>query len=228
MSERRQFLPLPREILGDNAVWVVLYVLGVVVAFVLSFLARHYPYFPGDIAISHLVQSIDSRPFAALMWGVSEIGTTPLGLAIALVCALALLLTNRRLEGIFTFLTLSGDVLTVLIKSLVHRPRPGPDLVNVIWGDAENGFPSGHAVHFVVFYGFLFFLAQTQMRPSRLRTAVLVVLGLLIALVGISRVYLGAHWPSDVIAGYLIGALWLVVLIRVYTLVKQRRSSLST
>lgn len=204
-----------------NRTLVVLYCLALIITVVLSFLASQHPYFPGDIAIARLVQSIEFRPFDALMWGLSEIGTQGLGPAITVISAGFLLAVHRRLESIFTLLTLSGYALNLIVKTAVDRPRPSADLVIVRWAGGESGFPSGHVMHFVAFYGFLFFLAWTEMKPSHLRTVTLIVLGLPIALIGVSRVYLGAHWPSDAIGAYIIGTLWLTLLIAIYTAVKE-------
>ena len=65
-------------------------------------------------------------------------------------------------------------------------------------------------------YGFLFYLVYTLMRPSPLRSALLTLLGALIGLVGLSRVYLGAHWASDVFGGYCLGFFWLALTIYFY------------
>jgi undecaprenyl-diphosphatase len=65
-------------------------------------------------------------------------------------------------------------------------------------------------------YGFLFYLVYTLMRSSPLRSALLTLLGALIGLVGLSRVYLGAHWASDVFGGYCLGFFWLALTIYFY------------
>jgi undecaprenyl-diphosphatase len=77
-------------------------------------------------------------------------------------------------------------------------------------------------MYYVGFFGFLWFLAYTLLKRSWLRTLILIVLGLLIALVGVSRVYLGQHWPSDVLGAYLLGSLCLVVAILFYRWGKTR------
>ena len=80
--------------------------------------------------------------------------------------------------------------------SRVGRPRPSQDLVRVVNELSETSFPSGHVVHYVTFYGFLFYIFFTHLRPGRWRALVLDVLALLVLLIGPSRVYMGAHWPS--------------------------------
>jgi len=72
-------------------------------------------------------------------------------------------------------------------------------------------------------YGFLFYLVYTLMRPSVFRSALLAVFGALISLVGLSRVYLGAHWTSDVLGGYCLGLVWLLLMVHLYLRLKSWR-----
>src|SRR5262249_9914440 len=81
---------------------------------------------------------------------------------------------------------------------------------------------SGHVLLFTVFFGFLLFLIYTLEVRSWFRATALWLLGALILLVGLSRVYLGHHWPSDVIGAYLLGSLWLTVVIYLYRKGKRR------
>jgi undecaprenyl-diphosphatase len=82
--------------------------------------------------------------------------------------------------------------------------------VEVLRELAGFGFPSGHVVFYTGFFGFLWFLSYTLLKRSRRRTVLLWSLAALVALVGPSRIYLGAHWASDVIGGYLLGSLALL------------------
>lgn len=216
MSESNGFLSLIRKLPVENQAVNVLYCLGLVLATVLSFAASQYPYFPGDLAVSRLVQSLDSNVFYALMWGISALGTVWVVITLRIICALLFTTFRRPLLTIFVLLTLSAEALSIVLKELVHRPRPGPDLVRISWVNGDSGFPSGHVMSFMGIYGFLFFLAWTQMPKSPIRVAALLILGSFISLVGLSRVYLGSHWPSDVLGGYVIGGLWLLAFVRVY------------
>jgi membrane-associated phospholipid phosphatase len=200
----------------------IAYVSGLALGLALSIAASRFTYFPVDLIIERNVQSFDFKPFDTLMWGVSDLGTRWPLVAIPTVCAIVLALRGRRLLGLFFLFTISSEALDVFIKVLVQRPRPDHSLVRVVWPDGQFAFPSGHAMNFVVFYGFVFYLAWTQMRPSFWRTASLIALAVLVVLVGISRVYLGAHWPSDILGGYLFGGVWLMTLIRAYLVAQEQ------
>jgi undecaprenyl-diphosphatase len=78
-------------------------------------------------------------------------------------------------------------------------------------------------VFFVEFFGLLLFYAYVLLKRGPLRHASILICALLIALVGVSRVYLGAHWPSDVVGAYLAGGIWLMLLIEVYRRIQNKR-----
>jgi undecaprenyl-diphosphatase len=120
------------------------------------------------------------------------------------------------------FATLLPPIVNVIIKEYIRRPRPTIDLVNVLNILDSYSFPSGHVMFYVGFYGFLWFLVYTLLKRSWRRTALLVFLGIFIALVGMSRIYLGQHWASDVLGAYLLGSLTLVVILGFYRWGKKR------
>ena len=75
---------------------------------------------------------------------------------------------------------------------------------------------------FTAFFGFMMFLAYTLLKHSWWRTLLLVLLGAMVALIGLSRIYVGQHWASDVLAAYLLGSVWLAMSIFVYRWGKPR------
>jgi membrane-associated phospholipid phosphatase len=115
-----------------------------------------------------------------------------------------------------------SEALDLGVKALVDRPRPSADLVHVVNQLKDYSFPSGHVMWFTTFGGFLLFLLFTLIKPSWWRTLLLVVLGGMVALIGLSRIYEGQHWASDVIAAYLLGSIWLSLTIVIYRRGKPR------
>ena len=108
------------------------------------------------------------------------------------------------------------------LKSLIDRPRPSADLVNVINQLKDYSFPSGHVLFFTTFFGFLLFLAYTLLKPSWWRMVLLVMLVGMVALIGPSRIYEGQHWASDVVGAYLLGSVWLALSVLIYRWGKPR------
>ncbi|MBI2918265.1 MAG: phosphatase PAP2 family protein [Chloroflexi bacterium] len=183
--------------------------LGLVAVVALAaYLASVYPVFPGDRALARWVSGLDGESLRQSMSAVSALGDwwpvaiPPLGAAGWLLGA------RRWRDALFLPLTLAPLGLNRWLKLLVDRPRPD------MWAGADSGsFPSSHAVHALAFYGFLFYLATARVQRLWPRRALQALLGLLIVATGISRVYLDAHWPSDVLGGYLVGAALLVPLV---------------
>lgn len=126
----------------------------------------------------------------------------------------------------FIFPLQTGMVLLVAgglnrwLKALINRPRPDADRLMEAHG---LSFPSGHAMSSIAFYGFLIYLTW-RLTPKNpvLRWVLTLVLVLLILAIGLSRVYLGVHYPSDVVAGYLAGAACLAVFISIFSYVRYR------
>jgi undecaprenyl-diphosphatase len=122
-----------------------------------------------------------------------------------------------RKEALFCALDgLASLLINNILKLIIARPRPSADLVDVITQVTGYSFPSGHVMFYVSFFGFLFYLSYTLLKPSWKRSLLLLLFGGLIVLVGPSRIYLGNHWASDVFAAYLVGSLILFGVIALY------------
>jgi Membrane-associated phospholipid phosphatase len=190
---------------------------------VLTFMVKTTPSFPIDLEIERALQSINSPIFAGLMYLISWPGFSPQSFILSVLIVLAIYLLGLRWEAITAVIAaLLPPLVNVLVKDWIRRPRPTIDLVNVFGILNSYSFPSGHVMFYVGFFGFLWFLVYTLLKRSWRRTLLLIFLGSLIALVGISRIYLGQHWPSDVLGAYLLGGLTLVGILQFYRWGKKR------
>lgn len=183
----------------------------------LCFLAHQLPYFPGDIGISLWLQGIDLPFLNPIMQAVSYISSSiPKIITVALVAG-GLWVSGRKLEPIFiASLTSSAALLNWLLKLLISRPRPEIELIQIMVQSNGFSFPSGHVTSAVVFYSFLFYLAPRLVKQPVATGALRSLLILLILLTGASRVYLGAHWPSDILGSFLLSGLLLAPTIVLY------------
>jgi membrane-associated phospholipid phosphatase len=128
---------------------------------------------------------------------------------VAVVLALVLALRGLRSDALLVSATTLGAlVLGPLLKIAIERPRPREDHLVVVNSFA---YPSGHSLTSMAVMGVLAALALRHLTAHPARVAVIATGAVLIAAVGASRVYLGVHWPTDVLAGWLVGAMWLVV-----------------
>lgn len=115
-------------------------------------------------------------------------------------------------------IAISSVLLMFFLKFLFSRPRPLPPLL-----DAARGmsFPSGHALNSVTFYGLIAYMVWNTKVSKRSKVLIIAFLMLLVLMIGISRIYLRVHYASDVIAGYCMGALWLIMCILILRNIEQ-------
>lgn len=150
---------------------------------------------------------IGPRWLAHLMTDITSLGGTSV-LTLITVVALGYLLIERKYHAA-TFLLmvmLGGMLLNTTLKIGFDRPRP--DLLAHVARPESGSFPSGHALMSAVAYLTLGVLLGRVQTRRRLKVYFLAVAVVLTGLIGMSRVYLGVHWPTDVLAGWCVGAAW--------------------
>jgi undecaprenyl-diphosphatase len=183
---------------------------------VLAVLAGTFPFFNVDLAFTNWLQSFSG--LRGLMWFVSLAGNGFTPHIITAITVLIFLILRFRHEAFWLLFSagLSSGI-NALLKRLIARPRPSDDDVAILQQPGGLSFPSGHVTFYVCYFGFLFFLVYRYMpRTSPLRIPLLILLMLPIALVGLSRIYLGAHWLSDTVGAYLWSSVWLALSISLY------------
>jgi undecaprenyl-diphosphatase len=193
------------------------YVSAVVLFGVLGYLAHQFAYFPGDVAISQWLQQSIPSNMGPIMQIISDLGSTGAAALIVAAVAASLWLSGRRRESIFVAgLTSAAAILNWVLKWVIIRPRPDGNLIQLIGTDTGFSFPSGHVTHAFVFYGFLFYLApRLVITPARC-VVLRVGLALLILLTIVSRLYLGVHWPSDVLGSLVLGSVLVALAVAWY------------
>jgi membrane-associated phospholipid phosphatase len=202
------------------------YAAGLAAYSVLALFAYRYAYFDWDYSTARAVQSWGER--GSVWFGFMEAaswfgnGWTPHALTAA---TMFLFFARRRFsEGSGILLSAGGGaVVNKLFKVLVNRPRPSADLVGFAYEGTGESFPSGHVTFYVGYFGFLFFVAFALLpRDTWRRRVALFLMALPVLLVGLSRVTLRAHWPSDVAGAYLLCGIWLAFSLETYRRWKKR------
>src|SRR3989441_3144931 len=209
-----------RRAVSRGTIFLAFYLWFLLGAIMISLLARFTQFFPGDRTITRNLQKQRNPLIRRIMLAISELGFPKLSVPLTISMAGIFWALRFRLEAIFILLTSSSNILNWTVKRLIKRPRPTEELVTVTRVINEPSFPSGHVMHYINFFGLLDYLLATNWRSGRLRNILIAVCSSLIALIGPSRVYLGAHWPSDVMAGYIYGGLWFGGLIAIYLRIK--------
>ena len=131
---------------------------------------------------------------------------------IVLVVILFVIIVRNRHALFLVVSSIDCFLLTIIFKHLIGRSRP-TELKLIEQGGYS--FPSGHTMFAVCVYGYLFYLAITKIKNKILRYTVSILLLLVILSIGVSRIYVGVHFASDVLAGYLLGVCYLLLLIEV-------------
>jgi undecaprenyl-diphosphatase len=191
---------------------------------VLAVFAYFDAYFDWDLAAARTLQSSRLPGLYTLMIGVSLFGNGITPWILTTITAILFLIRGRRSEMAGLILSAGGGALVNRVfKMAIGRPRPVSDLVRVSVFPSAESFPSGHVTFYVCYFGFLFFVAYALLpRGSAVRRLALAAAVLPAALVGLSRVYLGAHWPSDTLGAYLLSGLWLAFSLEMYRRWKER------
>lgn len=179
-------------------------------------------YLAQDNALMDWVTGWDFPGLSALFGSVSLLTGAKAGLIYGPLGITFLLLLGKTREAIvFAVVGLTIAVIATLgdytLGQLVGRGRP------LAAAEEFAAFPSGHVFGSTVFFGFLAFLAVYFRVKRKLLLPMLVLMGLLVLLVGPARIYEGAHWPSDVAAGYLLGGIWLLIVIPAFIYLRNNK-----
>lgn len=193
----------------------IIYVEGILsLGFILlTVLVLIFPISLVDKEFSEEIQEHRYPVLDTIMELISWPGTMPHSLVVVLVTSGIFLLFKYKREALFILLTLFTGVISYVLKVVINRPRPTADLVRILKETSNQSFPSGHVLFYVVFFGFIVMLMRhLKYIPQLLRTTVTSLCLFLIFTVPLSRVYLGAHWFTDVAGGFLLGLFMLFIL----------------
>jgi undecaprenyl-diphosphatase len=179
-------------------------------ALLLSCIAEGTNVLPGDIGTMLFIQRHIPDETAWLFELVNWIGTTLIAAAVTVTFGLLFLVLRQPVAAVLTLLTFPLRLLNSVLKAIFDSPRPSEAVVRVTEIADGLGFPSGHAMGAMLMYGMLFILAPRLTASRPLQVAFRIAAMTTIIHAGVSRIYVGAHWPSDVLGGYLWGLITLL------------------
>jgi len=185
-------------------------------------LASAHDSFPADVWLAQRFQDLDSAVVSFVLDVPEELSDPPLIYPIwagATILVLATIGWRQAVLLVAAFVLRSSNG---QLKEIVERPRPSLELVSSDQQSSGLSFPSGHAQSVVLLYGLLFYFATVYIKDRAWRTVAQAFCGWVIISVGLERVYVGDHWPSDVVGGFWLGGLALAVLIAIDQLVFRR------
>jgi membrane-associated phospholipid phosphatase len=199
-----------------NALLYLALFLGLAFVLLSIFVIRN-PIPPIDRSISLFIQQYHSDWLDKIMLAISFFGELPYSLLMVVIVAIIFFRNGFKRESLFITSILWSGILILVIKNMINRPRPTQFYVRLVEINRFNSFPSGHVLSYVLFFGFMIVLMQTlkdiQPRVKKLVTYISLFYGCTIAF---SRIYLGAHWFTDTLGGFLLGLACLIILCHYY------------
>ncbi|MCS7050465.1 MAG: phosphatase PAP2 family protein [Thermomicrobium sp.] len=169
---------------------------------------RH-PASAAELAVTRRLQSSTPRALGGLLRWVSWLGFPPQSVLVPSVVIAVFWWRGQRRTAIELLLTWMASVISFLTKRLVRRPRPNHPTVRILVPQPNDAsYPSGHVVTYTAFWLATLTAAAERVRWAWLRGALLASAAVLVGTVGLSRIYLGHHWLTDVLGGYLLGGSW--------------------
>lgn len=214
--ERRMILKKKCRIMG--AIAAVLVIMAAFITYQVGVAYDTEP-LPLDLSIQKAFFALRGQLLNAMVVVITHLSDT---VTIVAFCAVLLVLPNRKQYGIpLSLAALGGVAVYKPMKHIFLRARPDAALHLVEQGGYS--FPSGHSVTSVVFYGLLIYLLARHCKNEKLRKILIPVCGFLALVIGPSRVYVGVHWPTDVLAGWCIGGAVLLVAICILERIESKK-----
>jgi len=161
-----------------------------------------------DATMLQSLESVRAPHVTGVMGAVTTVGRGSITAVFVLLLTTWLLVRGSRREAALLLVAnLGSAALSPLSKAIFSRPRPPLELATHITNPESFSFPSGHALSAMVLYT-SFVMVAAGLGHRRLQRALIVLAAVMIPTIGFTRVYLGVHYPSDVVGGWALGAVW--------------------
>ena len=162
-----------------------------------------------DTSIYNVIMSLKSDFMTFIMKAITRFGDAETLILIAIICLI--FIKSKKISGSIAINLASVGLMNYILKKIIQRPRPPLEFRMV--EESSFSFPSGHAMASMAFYGLIIYFINKNMKNKKLKNVICIILSVLIFLIGMSRIYLGVHYASDVIAGFAISIVYLVLYI---------------
>ncbi len=163
-----------------------------------------------DTNLYNMMFKLFSTKTTFVMTFISHLGSATTLILLSIL--FFIIFKNKKMPLIISINLIMVYLLNVILKVSVERQRP--EVLRLALEDGYS-FPSGHAMVSTGFYGLLIYITYKKIRNKNIRNLIITLLTLLILLIGASRIYLGVHYATDVLGGFIIGTIYLVIFIKV-------------
>ena len=189
--------------------WIILIIILIIISLIIKNIYNDQ-ILTWDINVNNFINNnLRSEFLIKIAKIITEFGSAIVLITISILSLIVL--KNKRSAFLITTNLLFVFIFNRVLKYIIRRPRPEHMLIT----ESGYSFPSGHAMVSTAFYGYLIYLIYKNVKNKALKFSLCFFVGFLIVLIGFSRVYLGVHYLSDVIGGFLIAILYLMIFIRV-------------
>lgn len=188
-----------------NLKWIILFVLLLMILAIVEDVFEK-EIMKLDIMGYSLISSIINPSITQIAIIITNLGGAIVVGALTIISFI--LIKNKKISFTILLNVVIATILNILLKNIIQRPRP--DAFRLI-SETGYSFPSGHSMVSMAFYGFLIYLSVKYLKNKKFKVVLITFLSILIILIGISRIYLGVHYTSDVIAGFMISVCYLIV-----------------
>ena len=199
-----------KEIVAKNIKWIILFICILITVLIAEDVMEKEIMELDTIGYKIMSEHIMSDTITPIAKAITQFGGAIFLITLSII--LLIVIKNKKI-GILIWINLAiSTIINQILKNIIQRPRPTEfRIIN------ENGysFPSGHSMASAAFYGFLIYLIYKKVKNKYLKWTLISLLSILIILIGASRVYLGVHYTSDVIAGILISTSYLIMFISI-------------
>ena len=209
------FLPYLRE--RRKTLFLYFSIFFILLFLLLTFFVMNFSNHSWDISVSHEIQEDQNILLDTFMKAFSWLGTVYVAGTVILAFTVIFLIFKYVREGLFILSCILSGAVSYVLKMIIDRPRPTMDFVRIVEETHYQSFPSGHVLFYTVFFGSLTIIAlSSKLLKISLKIFVVAVCLAMVVLGAVSRIYLGAHWFTDVLGGFIVGVLFLMVTGSIY------------
>lgn len=177
-----------------------------------------------DLLVSQELQEDPTALLDTLMKSFSWLGTVYVAAIMVIAFSIIFFVFKYTREGFFVLSCLLSGGVSYVLKTLIDRPRPTTDFVRIVEETHYQSFPSGHVLFYTAFFGTLMVIAiSSSILKLSMKIIISIICAVMIVLGAVSRIYLGAHWFTDVIGGFIVGVLFVMLTGRIYLRSKKKQ-----
>ncbi len=200
-----------------NYIWFILFLAVIFLINLVEDIYQNQILYIDKAAYEFIVENMRQDWLTPIMIFITNLSGAVVLISITLI---TIILSKNKKIGIAVVVNLVGIViLNLILKNIVQRPRPvGYQLIE----EGGYSFPSGHSMVSMAFYGLLIYISYIKIKNKKLKNCICIFLSILIFLIGFSRIYLGVHYASDVIAGFIISMIYLILAIKTVSKLTRR------